>query len=242
MEENNISIYKKYGIYGIRNKMNDMVYVGKTINNFGDRWDCHKAQLRGGYHSNHGLQEDWNKYGEDNFEFQILHECNNSESLEELNALEIEFINSSKEIELAYNVAPGGDQSMYRGKHLSEETKRKIGEKNRVRMTGRKASEETKTKMSESQKRRYENWTKAERMAWGEKVGKQNKGRKWTDEQRAKMKGNKNGSKYTVEDVKLIRKLREVDGLKYKQIAELTKIPERTVYLIATYKRWKDIA
>lgn len=167
MEEQIISNYKKYGIYGIKNLSNGKIYVGKTINNFGDRWDCHRAQLRGGYHSNHGLQEDWNAYGEQNFEFVILYECNNNESVDELNSLEIEFISTYKDRGEAYNIAPGGDQSMYRGKHLPEETKRKIGEKNRINMTGKKASDETKAKMSISQKKRYENWTKEERLAWG---------------------------------------------------------------------------
>ena len=44
--------------------------------NFGDRWDCHKAQLRGNYHDNPHLQNSWNKYGEENFKFEILEICN----------------------------------------------------------------------------------------------------------------------------------------------------------------------
>lgn len=198
--------------------------------------------MRGGYHSNHGLQEDWNAYGEQNFEFVILYECNNNESVDELNSLEIEFISTYKDCGEAYNIAPGGDQSMYRGKHLPEETKRKIGEKNRINITGKKASDETKAKMSASQKKRYENWTKEERLAWGAKVGGKNKGRKLTEQQREKMTGNKNGAKYSVEDVQFIRKLHEVDGLSYREISDITQIPKSAVYLIATYRRWKDIA
>ena len=59
-----MSIYKEYGIYGIKNIINDKIYIGKTINNFGDRWDCHRGQLRGGYHNNPKLQhiEDGKKY------------------------------------------------------------------------------------------------------------------------------------------------------------------------------------
>lgn len=52
------------GIYGIQNKINGNTYVGKTMMNFGDRWDNHKALLRNGKHDNKHLQNAWNKYGE----------------------------------------------------------------------------------------------------------------------------------------------------------------------------------
>ena len=41
------------------------------------------------------------------------------------------------------------------GKHLSEETKRKIGDRKRINMTGRKATIETKKKMSEVSKKTF---------------------------------------------------------------------------------------
>lgn len=49
-------LYHRNGIYGIKNLVTGYVYVGKTEVNFGDRWDCHKAQLRGNYHDNKNLQ------------------------------------------------------------------------------------------------------------------------------------------------------------------------------------------
>ena len=87
-----ISIYKEYGIYGIKNKVNNKIYVGKTMMNFGDRWDCHKSQLRGGYHDNPHLQNSWNKYGEDNFEIIVIHNCDTNEDVDQVNLLEIEYI------------------------------------------------------------------------------------------------------------------------------------------------------
>ena len=75
MENTNLSIYKCIGIYGIRNKINGHIYVGKTGMNFGDRWDSHKSLLRNGKHFNLYLQRAWNKYGEINFEFIIIEEC-----------------------------------------------------------------------------------------------------------------------------------------------------------------------
>lgn len=234
-----MSIYKKYGIYGIRNKTNGKIYIGKTVNSFGDRWDCHKAQLRGRYHSNKFLQEDWDKYGEDNFELIIIHDCLNEETLDIVNQIEIEEIEKYKNLGLAYNVCEGGDTGLH-GQHLSEETKRKIGEKNRLNMLGKKASDETKSKMSISQKKRYENWTDEDRKAYGEKISKQMKGIK-KPSLKTIMKNNKNSAKYTVDQVREIRRLREHENKSYNEISAITGIPMGTISLIATYKRWKEI-
>lgn len=233
-----MSVYKKYGIYGIRNKVNGKIYIGKTVNNFGDRWDCHKAQLRGGYNGNHSLQNDWNEYGEDNFEFIIIFDCVNGETLEAVNKLEIETIRDYRNLGLTYNIQEGGDTGFH-GLHLSEETKRKIGEKNRINMLGRKASDETKLKQSKSRKKFYESWTDEERKAYGKKISERTKGVP-KPKLKESMKNNKNGAKYTVEQVREIRRLRERENKSYKEIAAITGIPDRTVYLIATYRRWKE--
>lgn len=235
-----ISIYKEYGIYGIKNKVNNKIYVGKTMMNFGDRWDCHKSQLRGGYHDNPYLQNSWNKYGEDNFEFIIIHNCKNNEDVDQVNLLEIEYIKHYRDLGLSYNIHDGGDGGLLLGKHLSEETKRKIGEKNRINMTGRKASEKTKQKMSESHRKFYDAWTDEDRQEWGKKMSEKNKGYKWNDQSREKMKDNKNGAKYTIEEVREIRRLYENENKTFLEISKITGIPKHTVYLIATYRRWKN--
>lgn len=234
-----MSIYKKYGIYGIRNKVNNKVYIGKTMKNFGDRWDCHKACLRGNYHENKYLQNAWNKYGEENFEFIIIHDCKNNEDLDTVNALEIAEILKHKKLGLAYNIANGGDGGLLLGKHLSEEAKRKIGEKNRLNMTGRKHSDETKEKMRISQNKRYSKWTDEDRQLWGKKLSKSLKGIK-KPKTSQKMKNNKNGSIYTLEQVKEIRRLHEQEKRNYTEISQILDIPRPAVYLIATYRRWKE--
>lgn len=235
-----ISIYKEYGIYGIKNKVNNKIYVGKTMMNFGDRWDCHKSQLRGGYHDNPHLQNSWNKYGEDNFEFIIIYNCENNEDVDQVNLLEIEYIKHYRDLGLSYNIHDGGDGGLLLGKHLSEETKRKIGEKNRINMTGRKASEKTKQKMSESHRKFYDAWTDEDRQEWGKKMSEKNKGYKWNDQAKEKMKDNKNGAKYTIEEVREIRRLHENENKTFLEISKITGIPKHTVYLIATYRRWKN--
>lgn len=72
MQLSEIKIYKSYGIYGIKNTINNKIYVEKTMQSFGDIWDCHKAQLCCGYHDNPHLQSTWNKYGEQSFNFIVL--------------------------------------------------------------------------------------------------------------------------------------------------------------------------
>lgn len=234
-----MNLYKHCGIYAIKNKITGDMYIGKTSNNFGDRRDCHKAMLNGGYHDNHNLQTAWNQYGESSFDFIVLHQCD-GKSIEEINQLEIEEIKRAKELNIAYNLHDGGDVGYFLGKHLSEDAKRKIGEKNRINMLGRKASEETKKKMSESHRRRYNMWTDKDRAEWGKKMSKAHLGKPkpWLKET---MAGNKNGAKYSIEQVKEIRRLYEEENKSISEISTITGIKRPTVYLIATYRRWKNI-
>lgn len=127
-------IYIKIGIYGIYNTENNKIYIGKTGMNFGDRWDSHRSLLRNNKHDNPYLQHAWNKYGEESFEFIIVEEC----TVDELDDKEKYWIKYYKEQGLSYNILDGGDGFNNLGTHLSEETKRKIGEKNRINNLGKK--------------------------------------------------------------------------------------------------------
>lgn len=210
------------------------------MKSFGDRWDCHKSQLDGGYHCNQHLQNAWNKYGSDNFEFIILHDCTGKD-INFVNNLEIAEISKYKNINLSYNIHQGGDGGLFLGKHLSEETKKKIGDKNRVHMTGKVLSEETKKKMSDSQKKRYSQWSDEDRKNWGKMISFKSSGYHWNDKQKEKLLGNKNGAILNIEQVKQIRRLHEIDKLGYTEIAKQMCLNRNTVYLIATYRRWKNV-
>ena len=60
-------------IYLLRNKANGKVYVGRT-SKFNFRKKLHINNLRANRHTNKMLQDDFNSYGEENFEFEIVEE------------------------------------------------------------------------------------------------------------------------------------------------------------------------
>lgn len=62
------------GIYMIVNLENNHKYIGSSVN-IKRRLEIHRANLRHNNHDNPHLQNAWNKYGEDNFVFNILEKC-----------------------------------------------------------------------------------------------------------------------------------------------------------------------
>lgn len=111
----------KSGIYLIKNKINNKVYVGQS-NNFQNRKREHFNRLKNNNHTNEHLQKSWNKYGNENFEFIVLEECDIN-YLDEREIYWINYFNSTNN-KFGYNLESGG----HLNKKLSEETKRKISE------------------------------------------------------------------------------------------------------------------
>lgn len=66
-----MEISKLSGIYEISNKINDKKYIGHSINII-LRWYLHIDNLFKNIHPNSKLQEDFNTYGLNNFNFSIL--------------------------------------------------------------------------------------------------------------------------------------------------------------------------
>ncbi len=234
-------IYQLYGIYRITNVTNGMSYIGKTGMNFGDRWDNHRSLLRTGKHDNPYLQNAWNKYGEDNFEFAILQVVND---VSDLNDLERMYIAEYRSRSLSYNLHDGGDGGYNLGKHLSEETKRKIGEKNRANMTGRKFSNDTRAKMSASQQSRYEHWTEEQRLEYGRKMSERSRGYHWSEQARAafahKQRTKPNGAKFTADDIHAIRSSAE-NGVSYVELAKIYNTTPAYIASIVARRRWAFI-
>lgn len=239
------NLYFRTGIYGVKNKANNKIYVGQTIYNFGDRRDSHFSLLRNGKHPVKEMQEDFTKVGEDNFEFVVLHDLQDGELIDDL---ERSFIAEYKSKELSYNAVNGGRKGFTPVPHSSE-VRKHIGELNRIRMTGSKLPEEQKRHMSEAQKARFQRMSEEEKEVVRERVrklGESHRNKKWTEEQRQAMRDEQKtkprGAKYTVEQVKEMRRMFEGDHLSITEIAHIMEIPRGTVDQIVNYRRWKYIS
>ena len=116
------------GIYYIKNLLNDKIYVGQT-KHLNLRYGQHKYKLNKGKHTNYGLQEDWDSYGEKCFEFGILERCPE----EKLDAQEEYWINKKNAYneETGYNRNAGG-QSGY----SSDSKTRKMRSENHAYING----------------------------------------------------------------------------------------------------------
>lgn len=67
----------KSGIYIIRNLVNNKVYIGKS-KNVKQRKNAHFSALKLNKHNNQHLQNSYNKYGKNNFQFDVLEYCEES--------------------------------------------------------------------------------------------------------------------------------------------------------------------
>lgn len=65
----------KPGIYSICHLASRSLYVGSASKTIRIRWNQHKSELRRNKHGNTHLQNAWNKYGEDAFEFFVIENC-----------------------------------------------------------------------------------------------------------------------------------------------------------------------
>jgi len=66
------------GIYKIECIVTGITYIGSTSVSFTKRWRKHKQRLRHNYHENSYLQNAWNKYGKENFRFEVVERLNNN--------------------------------------------------------------------------------------------------------------------------------------------------------------------
>lgn len=133
-------VYKVSCIYEIRNLINNKIYVGST-NNLMYRRNYHLNHLRKNTHYNQKLQRAWNKYGESNFEVDILMYCEPK----------LLFYYEQQFLDLwnpEYNISKNAQVPTKRGGHLSKEHASNISRA----LTGKKMSDEAKANMSLGQK------------------------------------------------------------------------------------------
>jgi len=99
------------GIYKITNLKNNKAYIGQSTD-IKSRWNNHKIELRNNTHRNSHLQNSFNKYGEDAFEFRIL-ERTFEENLDNAEEYWINYFDST-DPEKGYNLKYGGNYSRQR--------------------------------------------------------------------------------------------------------------------------------
>jgi group I intron endonuclease len=146
------------GIYWIKNITNDHIYIGSSCNIY-SRWYWHKNSLRRNSHHSMYLQRAWNKFGEENFIFEILITCDPSMLI----WYEQQFLDQWKP---EYNLCKIADRQTglkhsqefrdavskrMKGHTVSIEARIKIGNGNRGNKPwtyGKHLSEETKLKIS----------------------------------------------------------------------------------------------
>ena len=102
------------GVYRINNMVNGKVYIGSS-KNIKERWWNHRHDLELNQHTNQHLQRSYNKYGKDNFLFEILELCPEDERHD----IEREYIDYYQTLGICYNIAPVGQPPVV---HMSEDT------------------------------------------------------------------------------------------------------------------------
>ena len=134
------------GIYQIRNLVNNKRYIGSAVN-FNSRFSRHKIKLRDKTHHNPHLQASFNKYGESNFLFTVLEECD----IHQLLIREQYWMDTLKP---EYNICKIAGSHLGLRRSLETRKRMQTAQKNRsyIRPKGIKHSAESKLKLSIAKK------------------------------------------------------------------------------------------
>jgi len=137
-------------IYKILNKIDGKFYIGSTCS-IDRRFKEHKRDLNNGKHHSIYLQRAWDKYGEDAFVFEVIHEC----FKEEVRDKEQYFLDHyrSYNYRIGYNMNRKVDSR--EGRSMSLESRMRMSNSKKGRPSprlGSRMSEEAKKKSSLSHK------------------------------------------------------------------------------------------
>jgi group I intron endonuclease len=165
------------GVYTIKSLKDNKILVGQSVNAV-NRLSQHKFHLRNNTHDNRHLQSAYNKYGVDNFQFQILLTCEEEHLYSEENYW-CNLLNAHNH-KFGYNIKPTHPNGNYRH---SKETRLKISEK----LKGHKHTEEFKKNCSV----RVKGYKKS--IETLEKLRKSCTGKRHTEESKLKMSNSKKG-------------------------------------------------
>lgn len=179
-------------IYYIVCNLNNKKYIGSTLNNYEKRKLQHFYRLSKNNHSNKYLQDDYNKYGIENFEFIILEEvlCNNENRVKEREDYWLNYYKG----DLLYNIYKKGNIGPKGHKWTEEQRKNITGENNHLK--GKKLTEEHKSKIGrkgESNPNYNKKWTDEQKKKASENLKGQNKGINKSNEHKRKISESNKG-------------------------------------------------
>lgn len=125
-EDINISnqkIEKRPGVYKIINLVNNKIYVGSSIDLY-KRKSSHFSALRNNFHCNKYLQSSYNKYGENNFIFDVIEYIDDKDKLLDREQYWLDTLNPCDN-NIGYNMLPTAGNSL--GFKFPKEYKEKMG-------------------------------------------------------------------------------------------------------------------
>lgn len=233
------------GIYTIKNKVNDKIYVGQSID-VHDRLIHHKSKLRNNKHHSNHLQSSWNKYGEDAFEFELLKACK-PRYLNRLEKLYVKIYDSMNP-DKGYNLQSGGDSNYL----VSDETRNKLSGANNPNY-GKPLNPITKMKISQSRKGKYSGknnpmYGKSHSIETRKKISDSLLGNKLSSETKEKMSKSKNTTGFfrvTKQNSKSCKQgfrwmYQYYDGTKRKSLTslDLDKLKEK---VLSRGLEWREI-
>lgn len=185
-------------IYKAENKANGKVYIGQTTKLLEKRINQHCSEAK--YHRyNSILHKALNKYGSENFIWEIIENC---DSKEELDEMEFHYIMQYNSYKRGYNLTLGGDGVV--GVKRSVESKNRLSKLyigNGNPFYGRKHKYSTIEKMRKAATEKFHSeeyklsitgkgnsfYNKKHTKETGIKIAESNRNRKWSDESRKKL-------------------------------------------------------
>lgn len=247
------------GVYQIRNLVNGKIYIGQSTRLVDRRYNHFRLLALGKHHTPH-LQSAYNKYGAENFVFEVLVYC-------EPDSLDYFEQKSINELRPQYNSRL--EATSNRGHKMSDETKRRISLSN----MGHGVSVETRNKLSKALAGRKMPLEAVKKLAQRMMGHTMHKGRKWpaevvekrnnsirehwkthervvSDETRAKMSASGMGKRtgetnnkavLTTKKVIEIRRLHKNRVMTLDGIAEIFGVSQTTIVSICMRRTWKHI-
>lgn len=235
----------KSGIYIIKNLANNKIYIGSAVD-IAKRWRRHKKDLNKNKHHSELLQRAWNKYGKENFKFEVIQEVLNIIHLLSYEQVYLNYY-KSYENDKRYNICRTAGSQL--GLSRTEETKLKIansllsnnpfkGKKHKPETieylrkinTGKKMKEETKQKIREKLSgenapnygKKFSDETRA-------KIGKASSERKHTEDSKKKMREKRTGRKH---DQETLNKMSKSQRERYKNNKGYTFDKDKNKYRV----------